>query len=318
MAGRWIGYLLALGGAALFYCFYDQWFSGYLLALLLCLPWLSLLCSLPAMLTARIEARQPGSVMRSTGGRLELWCVCPLPAPGCRLRLVLTNAASGERTVRRVRLTKRPGLALPLPTEHCGVLLCRAERVRVYDYMGLFFLPRRGRDLGQTAVWPIPTSPEPPPKLLRHAAAGFHPKAGGGFAEHHELRGYLPGDSLRSIHWKLTSKLDQVIVREPMELRQDPVVLTLDLPRDPGERDGVLDRLAWVSRLLLEQEQPHEIRYLDSRTGRVVCRSVENPQQQRAVLEELLTVPPARGSIGSLGVRASWRYHIAPGKEAQT
>ena len=41
-------YLAALLGGVVFYGFFYVWFSWYLLVLLLCLPWFSLLLSLPA------------------------------------------------------------------------------------------------------------------------------------------------------------------------------------------------------------------------------------------------------------------------------
>lgn len=314
MAGRRIGYLLALCAAAVFYCFYDQWFSGYLLALLLALPWLSLACSLPGMISARLEAQLPRRILRSAEGNLTLRCACRLPTPGCSLHLVFVDPATGARTVRRMRLIRAGQLTVPMPTGHCGICLCRAERIRVYDCLGLFFLGKKPQELGKLEIWPIPTPPDPRPQLRLAQPNRCRPKPGGGFAEQHELRGYLPGDSLRSIHWKLASKLDALVVREPIELQQDPIVLTLDLPRDPGGRDEVLDRLAWLCRMLLERELSFEIRYLNGRRGCVVCRAVSNPAEGEKVLRELLTVPPAEGSIGSLAVKAAWRYHIAPGK----
>lgn len=317
MVGRRIGYLLALCAAAVFYCFYDQWFSGYLLALLLALPWLSLACSLPGMVTTRLEAQLPGRILRSAEGNLTLRCGCRFPAPGCTLRLILADPVTGARTVRRVRLTRTGQFTAPVPTAHCGVCLCRAERIRVYDCLGLFALGKKPQDLGKTEIWPIPTAPEPRPRLHLVRPDCYVPKPGGGFAEQQELRGYRPGDSLRSMHWKLTAKLDAPVVREPMERQRDPVVLTLDLPRDPGGRDEVLDRLAWLCRMLLERELSFEIRYLDGRSGCVVSRPVSNLPEGEKALRELLAAPPAEGSMGALAVQASWRYHIAPGKGAE-
>ena len=40
-------------------------------------------------------------------------------------------------------------------------------------------------------------------------------RTGYDLAEVYALREYAPGDSLRQMHWKLSSKLDKLVVREP-------------------------------------------------------------------------------------------------------
>ena len=40
-------------------------------------------------------------------------------------------------------------------------------------------------------------------------------RRGSDLTEPFRLREYAPGDSLRQIHWKLSSKLDRLVIREP-------------------------------------------------------------------------------------------------------
>ena len=55
MAGRRLIYLTVLSGCGIFYIAYGEWLSYLALMLVLMLPWLSLLLSLPAMLSLRIR-----------------------------------------------------------------------------------------------------------------------------------------------------------------------------------------------------------------------------------------------------------------------
>ena len=55
MLGAWVGYLLLLASAALFYVLFTGWLGGYLLALVLLLPAASLTVSLPAALSLRFQ-----------------------------------------------------------------------------------------------------------------------------------------------------------------------------------------------------------------------------------------------------------------------
>ena len=64
MIRRWLLYLAALAGTSLFWLCYTGWYSGYLLSLVLALPWLSLALSLPAMRRARIALLLPEAAAR--------------------------------------------------------------------------------------------------------------------------------------------------------------------------------------------------------------------------------------------------------------
>ena len=77
-------YLAALAGGTVFYCFFYAWFSWFLLVLLWCLPALSLVVSLPAMLTW-ICAWSPRGILagerrRSSGSRRCAACLSPCAA----------------------------------------------------------------------------------------------------------------------------------------------------------------------------------------------------------------------------------------------
>ena len=135
-------YLAALAGGTVFYCFFYAWFSWFLLVLLWCLPALSLVVSLPAMLTMDLRLVSPGNPRRGEAAELRLQTVCRLPQPMCRFRLRMTEHTSGHETTFRAR-PRSLQMALELPTNHCGAVTCAVDRGRVYDYLGLFRLPRR-------------------------------------------------------------------------------------------------------------------------------------------------------------------------------
>lgn len=162
----------------------------------------------------------------------------------------MTEHTSGHETTFRAR-PRSLQMALELPTNHCGAVTCAVDRGRVYDYLGLFRLPRRWNCQTELLVLPCPQPPEQLPSLAQLQVLSYRPKPGGGFAEVHELRDYRPGDSPREIHWKLTAKVDHPIVREAQVPNQGPVVLTLDLSGSPGELDSCLDQTCWLAQWLL-------------------------------------------------------------------
>ena len=68
-------YLAALAGGTVFYCFSYAWFSWFLLVLLWCLPALSLVVSLPAMLTMDLRLVSPGKIGRASCRERVYLCV---------------------------------------------------------------------------------------------------------------------------------------------------------------------------------------------------------------------------------------------------
>ncbi len=81
--------------------------------------------------------------------------------------------------------------------------------------------------------------------------------------EDYELREYRPGDPMRAVHWKLSSKWDELIVRERSQDDTLLPLLTLDLCGQPEELDRLLDKLLGLSDAFLRGQQLHAVLWLD-------------------------------------------------------
>ncbi len=250
MVKRWLIYLAALAGCLAFYFVYRQWMAWLLLVGISALPLLSLLLCLPAMLTARFVLHMPDSVTRGDALPLGIRMVSPLPLPTWHLQTLAQHSLTGQL------FSLKPGANCP--TEHCGALDCTFSRGWVYDYMGLFRLSKRTPPMHRLWIRPQPMQPKrmPDPDKI---AVYWRPKPGGGFSENHELRLYRPGDSLRQIHWKLSSKTGKLIYREPMEVTNNRLLLWLIHGGQPEEMDRKLGRLLWLSGFLQQRGVKHDV-----------------------------------------------------------
>lgn len=308
MAGRRIVYLASLTGCLVFYYFYREWISWFLLMLMLLLPVLSLLLSLPAMLTAHSVLISPDAIPLNQTGQATLAISCIIPAPPFRGRLRVTHAITGQTW------TLRPGQALP--TQVCGCLKIEVIRARVYDYLGLLRLPIRRKDAAGVYIWPESVPIARTPDFALQPPRRWKPKPGGGFAENHDLRLYRPGDNLQQIHWKLSAKTGKLILREAMEPIHKPIRLTLDLSGTPEELNRKLCRLRWLGELLLQRGQPYHIAALTERG--VLSWSVSTGEDLNTAMTELLSAPAASaGSLEGASAVACRLYHIggAPDEE---
>lgn len=300
MAERRLIYLASFMGCLVFYWAYREWLSGFLLVLVLALPWFSLLVSLPAMWTCRIRFRNPATLQRGQKAEADYVGETRFPAPPLKGKLIVSNFLSGER--QKLRCGDK------LPTEHCGVLEIRPKGIRAYDYLGLFRGRIRKRQPYRILVRPEQIPVENPPDMSRYLVNAWKPKPGGGYAENHELRLYRPGDNLRQIHWKLSAKTGKLILREPMEALRGLAVLTMVLRGTPEELDRKLGNLHWMSSYLLQQEIPHRIYCLTQRGMEQFC--VADAQQAQEAVDALLCAGKAPADAVPTYNTAAWRYHI--------
>lgn len=305
MIQRRIVYLTALAAGLFFYWANREWLSGLLLMAIVCLPWLSLLLSLPAMVSCKVSLQCPDHVTAGTPARVtaNFRCRFPVAMVGGTLRLY-TPATGGKRHLKS---------GASLPTAHCGAFRLQCGHLWIYDYLGLFRLPVRLREDRLVLVRPIPASPAQMPDMSRYLSSITRPKAGGGYAENHELRLYRPGDNLQQIHWKLSAKTGTLIIREPMEAQQDAAILTMVLSGDPDLLDRKLSQLLGMSTHLAANAIRHRI-FCYTGSGMSI-HSVSSEQDARDALDALLQLPYAREDITPVYPKAIWRHHIGGGDD---
>lgn len=115
--------------------------------------------------------------------------------------------------------------------------------------------------------------------------------SGNDVTEVHDLRDYQKGDALNRIHWKLSSKLDQIIVREFGNPTSHETVVLYD-GAFAGYQDnhtavnGVLGMTAALSRAMIRGDRPHKIAY--SYHYNMKLESITNENEMMNCLTDLL------------------------------
>ena len=323
---RRVLYDLALLGVLLFHITNENYLAQFLLALCVALPLLSLALSLPGMLGCRLElSAAPPALERGGDGRWLASVESPNGLPLSRLTVRLTgeNLLTGQKERRKLVLSgvaRRRPVELTVSAAHCGLLELRADRAWVYDYLGLFSLGVALPHPARMLVRPIPVHMEPP-SIPEGLGARPSPASAArmGPGEECDLRDYRPGDPMRAVHWKLSSKWDELIVRERADTLVPLPLLTLDRFGSPETLDRLLDRALGMSRALLAVQRPHAMLWLDG-DGQPQLRTVSDEKQQIDCLHDLLGsfAPPAGPALDDQpellrGVGgASFRIHITP------
>ena len=312
-------YGLALGGAVLFYCFYFGQLAWYVLMLAVCLPLFSLVVSLPAMLTAGIVLHAPAAVEREKTCVLQVYMLGWMPAARMEVRISVEDRTHpGQDCARWLHLRGEAPAEWELDTAHCAALRCSVRRAWVYDYLGLFRLPVRRPGAVIVTVRPRPVALSPEPPLPGAVSGGPMKPRVGAYAEEHELRPYRPGDPMRTVHWKLTAKTGEMIVREALVPCRARALLLVERRGGPDALDRVLEHLCWLSARLTQQGVSHTLLW-PGENGVVHTALVDEAGQLDALLYRLLA-EPADGADGWAPgwapPQAEWSYTLRAEKEA--
>ena len=81
-------------------------------------------------------------------------------------------------------------------------------------------------------------------RLFNHSVMN---KKGSDYSETFQLREYVPGDSIKQIHWKLSEKLDKLVVREASLPVQKSTLVFWDKYAENGFSPEEADAMAEVA-----------------------------------------------------------------------
>lgn len=291
---RRVGYAL-LFAAALFGQLLD---AGYLFhfvfMLVLLLPVVGLAISLPSMLGCRVELVSSGRVARGEVFFWEVTLHCRGALPLSRLcgGIRMVNLMTGER--RRVGVECRTSVEKAsvrgeVKAARSGCIVCTPERLRMCDCLGLFALPVRAPKNTSVLVYPKAETPGHITLPEEDTTTQLIYRGRNTLSDAYDLRDYRPGDRIRSIHWKLSAKRDETVVREPLELRKPQVVLTLDHFGTSKAVERCMDRLMGFAAMLLESEREFDVCWLQPENGTFRRFPVRHRGEWESCLEAILS-----------------------------
>lgn len=312
-------YCISLAAALVFYVFYYAWPSQVVFFAVLFLPALSLLVSLPSMLTCHVKLTRCDFAQQESMAAISVVALPGrfFPSGQVRCRVQITNLTYGGKQSLHVRLCNRQKRTLTLSTQHCCCMETRVLRPRVYDYLGLFWLPLKKPAPVQTVIVPREKAMQPEPDLSQIYYKSYHPK-NGGFAEVHEIRPFRDGDSLRDVHWKLSAKTDDLVLREAMEPDRNLILVALPITGNIHDNDSVLSQLMWLCRRLLDAEIAFSVRCFDLTAGSIATIAIDCADDLLAFLARVLQMSALTASGGTVPCHdADTVFYLRPQTEVE-
>lgn len=213
-----------------------------------------------------------------------------LPVGKVRVRISITNVLTREKETEWQTIPGIPfgqgQFVVKVTMAAAGAYEVRIERVRIYGLTGFISFTKRSKDLSTFCILPevhsMGIEVKDSTKNFRGDADVFDDfRSGEDPSETFEIREYREKDKLQNIHWKLSAKMDDLMVKENSLPRPCSIVLMADASSKSKNKDAAevfLELLASISFRLMDLKTPHFVTWLSRETGDVRRIRVDNEE----------------------------------------
>lgn len=130
-----------------------------------------------------------------------------------------------------------------IKSNYCGIIQASIVKCVLYDILGLFYIEINSNNNISINVMP---QPQPLSAVQQYGIiTGFSDneddsKTGNEYSDTSNIREYIPGDRIKDIHWKLSSKKDEILVREHIRSCENKLMLWVDYSNIKKENEKII------------------------------------------------------------------------------
>ncbi len=172
------------------------------------------------------------------------------------------NRLTNEKTSLRFRGGKRK---IEIKSTFSGCIDISLEKIRIHDWFGVIAIPYKDKVSARTVImpdtFPLEASNGVTSFTLKDTEEYSQTKKGQDRSETFGIREYEAGDPLSQIHWKLSGKLGQLIVREASLPVDHSLVLFFDRTKgkeDPAASDALCEAITSIGAAFASSGVPFE------------------------------------------------------------
>lgn len=171
-------------------------------------------------------------------------------------------------------------IQLKVEAEYCGTLTLHTAYIHIYDCFRLASLKKKLPASMTIHVMPrmLPADVEVVSNFRYFTGESDQysdTQSGDDPSEIFEIRSYRPGDKIQKIHWKLTAKSEDVMIKEYSDPIGYAIVIALDMRSAGGNDknmrlfDAMIECIISISGRLIEENYYHYIAWMDE-NGQIV------------------------------------------------
>ena len=294
-------YCAALAAAILFFILFKEYLSFFTLIFVLLLPFVSWIFMLFAVRRTTAELRMknaPAGKDEEFSLYVTLKNASFLPLVRAQLCFSCENSLSGEKQEQilfvPVNAHSEQTAEYRLRSRYCGQVTARLTQLCYYDPLGIFTVRQKPDFHAETFVIPrvhlIDAAVDTTAAAATESSSYSEEKPGGDPSEIFDVRAFRSGDRLRSIHWKLSSKLDELMVKEFSLPTDSEVLLLIELlAPDMEVLDALLETAASLSHFFTENQISHRIEWFHKKENRLLTADIKNDDDLASLLNGVLS-----------------------------
>lgn len=218
------------------------------------------------------------------------------PLVNATIRLRVANPFYQEEGVHSLnmpmRARKTTEVSYPVEMDYCGRLYIRAEEIRLMDLTGIVELALPLSEEKECLVFPKgnPCSQEAGTLYMKGVAEAMESREKGyDFSEVSGIREYIPGDKLQNIHWKLSVKKDELMVKERISVSAMQLNVLVELANDEEMRlESVLELADGITKSLVSQNLPFTVYYYSTNLGKLTGTYIGSETERKEWLSMIL------------------------------
>jgi len=288
-----------------FYILYVPDFALVLLVVFIALPVIMLISSFILRFSIKAEVIVKDTVMSKNQPFPVQLCIANksfIPVGKAEAHIEYYNVFSNQISSFYLDMPIQPRnsqrVTFQLDSKFCGIIKIKVVNIKVFDPMRLFKFKTGKNIIAEVAVMPEIHDVSGTIMNLDHVCEESEVfsenKSGDDPSEIFDLREYNPGDKLNRIHWKLSSKKDEFIVKEyslPVDI---PSVIFLNLRCYEDSEytlpvfDTLIETFLSVSQLMLDNERSHKLVFYHGGKGQFVERNVSSADDLAEVTRDII------------------------------
>ena len=190
-------------------------------------------------------------------------------------------------------------ITFQLKSKFCGIIKIKTSYLNIYDPLRIFKF-RTGKNIC-TEITVMPEGHEISgivhysDRVNEESDMFSEHRPGDDPSEVFDLREYNPGDKLNRIHWKLSSKKDEFIVKEYSLPIDVPCSVFLDLKCYSDDEmtlpvfDTLIETFLSLSQFLIDNARVHSVIFFNASQNLFVERNISDSTDLSAVIHEIIS-----------------------------
>lgn len=180
----------------------------------------------------------------------------------------------------------------PVTMYNCGRLTVSADCISIVDLLGIVELKTKVRQSADCII--MPYGEEDDIRALNIYANGVSEASeskekGYDFSEISGIREYIPGDKLQNIHWKLSVKRDEMMVKERVSVSAMQLNIVVELSDNENiSAEDVLNEADGLIRALVNNNLPFTVYYYSANSDMLVETYIGSEDERIRWMETLL------------------------------